>query len=213
MKQIAFINPNSTEAMTLKCAKNLKANLGNHFKIRAITNRKGPPAIQGEKDGENAIHGLLNEIKQNPDCDCFVIGCFDDTGVDFARELTQKPVIGIGQASFHLAVLTCCRFTVITTLPVSVPIIQKNIIKQGFENACNDVIASGLPVLELEHNPDKSIEIMSNQIAAIEKKTAGEAIILGCAGMTNIFEALQSRHQAKLIDPILATASLMPAIL
>ena len=75
------------------------------------------------------------------------------------------------------------------------------------------MIASGLPVLELEHNPDKSIEIMSNQIAAIEKKTAGEAIILGCAGMTNIFEALQSRHQAKLIDPILATASLMPAIL
>ena len=30
---------------------------------------------------------------------------------------------------------------------------------------------------------------------------------------SNIFEALQSRHQAKLIDPILATASLMPAIL
>ena len=211
-KTLAFINPNSTETMTINCAKSLRRNLLETFKVRAITNRKGPPAIQGAKDGEAALDGLLDEIGRNLDCDGFVIGCFDDTGIVEARKLTTKPVIGIGQASFHLAILSHSHFKVLTTLAVSIPVIQKNIEQHGFENFCTEILASGLPVLELEHNHDRSIEILSQKISRIETKTNQQALILGCAGMTNIIGNLQSKHKITLIDPIMAAARLAPAL-
>ena len=211
-KTLAFINPNSTETMTTSCAKSLQSNLLETFKVRAITNRKGPPAIQGAKDGEAALDGLLDEIRRNLDCDGFVIGCFDDTGIVEARKLTTKPVIGIGQASFHLAVLSHSHFKILTTLAVSIPVIQKNIEQHGFENFCTEILASGLPVLELERNYDRSIEILSQKISRIETKTNQQALILGCAGMTNIIGNLQSKHKITLIDPIMAAARLAPAL-
>ena len=211
-KTLAFINPNSTETMTISCAKSLQSNLLETFKVRAITNRKGPPAIQGAKDGEAALDGLLDEIIRNLDCDGFVIGCFDDTGIVEARKLTTKPVIGIGQASFHLAVLSHSHFKVLTTLAVSIPVIQKNIEQHGFEDFCTEILASGLPVLELERNHDRSIEILSQKISRIETKTNQQALILGCAGMTNIIGNLQSKHKITLIDPIMAAARLAPAL-
>ena len=211
-KTLAFINPNSTETMTTSCAKSLQSNLLETFKVRAITNRKGPPAIQGAKDGEAALDGLLDEIRRNLDCDGFVIGCFDDTGIVEARKLTTKPVIGIGQASFHLAILSHSHFKVLTTLAVSIPVIQKNIEQHGFEDFCTEILASGLPVLELERNHDRSIEILSQKISRIETKTNQQALILGCAGMTNIIGNLQSKHKITLIDPIMAAARLAPAL-
>ena len=82
----------------------------------------------------------LAEIEKNSDCDGFIIGCFDDTGLTEARSITTKPIIGIGQSAFHMAALRHGRFCVLTTLEVSVPIIEQNIKAQGFGNLCKDVI-------------------------------------------------------------------------
>ena len=53
-----------------------------------------------------------------------------------------------------MACLTSERFTVLTTLDVSVPVIKQNIEELGFSMCCDDVVASGVPVLELEFQPD-----------------------------------------------------------
>ena len=213
MKRIAFINPNSTEAMTQSCAASLQDMIGDRAEIRAVTNHDGPPAIQGEDDGKAAVPGMLARLDQNADCDGFIIGCFDDTGLFDARAMTRKPVIGIGQASFHLAALRHGQFHVLTTLAVSIPVIEENIERQGFADSCLAVLASGVPVLELEHNPVHSAAIVSDHIDAIQDSMTSPCIILGCAGMTNIHATLQSRHQATLIDPIIAAARIMPALL
>ncbi len=212
-KRIAFINPNSTEAMTNSCAASFAGVIGGGYDVRAVTNHDGPPAIQGEEDGVASVPGLLAAIAENDDCDGFVLGCFDDTGLAKAHAMTRKPVIGIGQASFHLAALRSGHFHILTTLAVSIPVIQANIEQQGFAGICSAVLASGVPVLELEHNPDQSADIISEHIAAIEAQSQNPTIVLGCAGMTNIHGQLQARHEAVLIDPIMAAARLMPALL
>ncbi len=212
MKRIAFINPNATEAMTQSCAASLQTVIGGRVEVRAVTNHDGPPAIQGEDDGKAAVPGMLERLDQNADCDGFIIGCFDDTGLFDARAMTRKPVIGIGQASFHLAALRHGPFHVLTTLAVSIPVIEENIARQGFAESCLGVLASGVPVLELEHNPDQAVAIISDHIATIEQNDASPTVILGCAGMTSIHGQLQARHMAVLVDPIMAAARLMPAL-
>ena len=211
MNRIAFINPNSTVAMTESCSGSFAAQLPSHFSVEAITNHQAPRAIQGPEDGEIAVPGVL-EIISGSDFDAYVIACFDDTALAEARTVTQKPVIGIGQASFHLAALSAGRFSVLTTLPVSVPVISGNIEEQGFGQICDGVYASGVPVLDLENAPDKSSNIVSTHLQKIAINSPSNAVILGCAGMTNIWSKLQPSHQIILIDPVAVAAKLVPAL-
>ena len=209
MKNFAFINPNSTQSMTDICVGNLRRFVGQDIGIKAITNHGGPAAIQGKADGEAAIKGVLNAIDKNPACDGFIIGCFDDTGLFEARSVTPKPVIGIGETSFKLAALRYARFQILTTLAPSIPVIQENVCLQGFKDKCMAVIASGVPVLELENSPQDAMRILSKFISNIEAKDKNQAVILGCAGMTNIHFQLQSKHTVELIDPIMAVGQLI----
>ena len=211
MTTIAFINPNSTEAMTDSCASSFRANLPAGFDVLAITNHDAPAAIQGPEDGEAAIPGVLDIVARSA-ADAHVIGCFDDTGLASARQLTDKPVIGIGQAAFHLAALQTGRFYVLTTLSVSVPVIAENIANQGFEKICDGLAASGVPVLDLEHQSERSQQTIAAHIEKISADFPKTAIVLGCAGMTNIWGALQKRFQTPLVDPVAAAAKLIAAI-
>ena len=213
MKRIAFINPNSTTEMTESCAASLQAVIGGGYEVLAVTNDDGPAAIQGEADGKAAIPGLLAAVAAHADCDGIILGCFDDTGLAEARAMARQPLIGIGQASFHLATLQGGSFHILTTLAVSIPVIEANLARQNFSASCTAVLASGVPVLDLEHHPDASMKVISAHIAAIEEEGPGPTIILGCAGMTNIHTRLQARHDATLIDPISAAARLIPALL
>ena len=213
MKRIAFINPNSTTEMTESCAASLQAVIGGEYEVLAVTNDDGPVSIQGEEDGEAAIPGLLAAVAAHAKCDGIILGCFDDTGLAEARAMARRPLIGIGQAAFHLATLQGGSFYILTTLAVSIPVIEANLARQNFNASCAAVLASGVPVLDLEHHPDSSLETISAHIAAIEESSPNPTIILGCAGMTNIHGRLQARHDAALIDPISAAAQLMPALL
>ena len=213
MKTIAFINPNSTVAMTDSCVETLRSELPEFCQVKGITNYDGPAAIQGEEDGIAAIPGLLTEIEKNHDCDGFIIGCFDDTGLTEARLISRKPIIGIGQSAFHMAALRHGKFCVLTTLEISIPVIKQNIEAQGFSNLCKDVMASGIPVLELENNPISAAKTLSECIKNIEVRDPEIAVILGCAGMTNVCRRLQAQHDVYLLDPIVSSARLINAIL
>ena len=197
--------------MTTSCARSFAAQLPEDYHVDAITTHQAPAAIQGPKDGDAAVPGVL-DIIANGKFDAYVIACFDDTGLAEARTITQKPVIGIGQASFHLAALSSERFSVLTTLAVSIPVIAGNIEAQGFGQICDGVYASGVPVLDLETAPDKSCEIISSHLQKMAIENPSNAVILGCAGMTNIWNKLQPDHQITLIDPVAAAAKLIPVL-
>ena len=178
-----------------------------------FTNTEGPPSIQGAADGEVAVPGLLDLIKANEKLDGFIIGCFDNTGLREARRITAKPVIGIGQAAYHMACLANERFTVLTTLDVSIPVIKQNIDELGFSIWCDDVLASGVPVLDLEFQPEIAVPKVAKAIVKIKKRFPKTTIVLGCAGMTIIkSELVEELPSIQLIDPITSAMRMMCAV-
>jgi allantoin racemase len=210
--RIVAINPNSTAAMTESIAAGISRTLTGTAKCLGISNKDAPPAIQGAEDGAKAVPGVLRIIRETP-ADGFVIACFDDTGLDEARLESSKPVIGIGQAAYHMAALLSTRFAVITTLPVSVPVIEGNIERLGFANCCAGVYASGVPVLELERDPVGSLEKVSRSISDIKRASPDCSIILGCAGMGILKNALAARHSSLIVDPVECAGRLIPMLI
>ena len=208
MIRVLFINPNSTARMTETIAAAARAAAAPDVEILARTNAAGPASIQGEADGAAAVPGLLAEIAAAAEDpagapDAIVIACFDDTGLAEARALAPCPVIGIGQAAYHAAELLGKPYSVVTTLAVSVPILEANLAAYGLDH-CLRVRASDVPVLAI----DGAEESISAEVGRAKAEDGAEAIVLGCAGMADLPAALAAEHGLPVIDGVAAACGL-----
>ena len=201
--------------MTELVAREARSSASVDTEIIAVNPIDSPPAIQGPKDGDAALPYLIelfDEKLSEDDFDAVIIACFDDTGLWQLKKRTHTPVIGIGEAGFHAAMLFGERFTVVTTLPISVPVIEKNIFQQGISSRCATVRASNIPVLELEADPKASMKRIAEEIEEAVENDQCDAIILGCAGMADIAKKLQSKFNLPIIDGV-KTAVIMSEML
>jgi allantoin racemase len=206
---IYVINPNSTEGMTegMTAAARLAAP---GLPFEGWTSRCGPPAIQGAEDGKAAEAPLLDLVAKaaQEGAEGIIIGCFDDTALAQAAQAAPAiPVIGVGQAAFHLAALRQWRFSVVTTLSVSVPILEGNIASYGLAGACAGVRASEVPVLDLEHAPEAAAAKILAEAQRAVREDGAQAVVLGCAGMVRITAALRRALPVPVIDPVEAAAT------
>ena len=210
--RLVFFNPNASVHMTDGIAGVARAALP-EAEVLGWTNADGPPAIQGAADGAAALPGLMARLPElgTVAADALVIACFDDTGLAELRAAAPCPVIGIGQASFHMAALRGPGFAVMTTLPVSVPVIKANLAAIGLADGALGVFASGIPVLEVEKGHPEVLDALSDRIAALAAQGA-TSVILGCAGMARHLPVLQARSPVPLVDPVRAGAHLAAAL-
>lgn len=207
--KLLYINPNATEAMT----HSLVAVAQEQFSqadVTGWTNHDGPPSIQGPDDGARAVQGIMAMLPpaREQGFDAIVIGCFDDTGLAQMRAAAHCPVIGIGQAAYTTAMLLGQKFAVVTTLDVSVPVIQGNIDAQGYGAICAGVFASGLPVLTVDEGSEATRRRLADTIVATHAATDAGVVVLGCAGMAHLRGDLQDRTGLALIDGVVASAGL-----
>jgi allantoin racemase len=213
MPSILVINPNSTASMTEKIGAAARAVAAPGTQIVARNPPGGPASIQGRADGEAALPGLFAEVDRAAGFDVIIIACFDDTGLYAARQRTQIPVIGIGEAAFHMAMFVADRFSVVTTLSVSVPVIEENLSAYGLGQRCALVRASNVPVLELERPGSVARETISSEIAAALAEDGADAIVLGCAGMADLAAELSARHRVPVVDGVAAAVKLAEALI
>lgn len=200
---ILIINPNSTVAMTTAMLQTARATCPDQT-IEAWTSHDGPPAIQGPQDGAACVPPLLELVAKARGAKAIIIGCADDTGLDQARDIAPCPVIGIGQAAYHLASLVAPRFSVVTTLAVSVPVIADNIARYGLGHNLVRVRASGVPVLDLEQDPETTTPRVLAEIDRAITQDGVQTVVLGCAGMMHIPDAASFDPSVRLIDGVRA---------
>lgn len=211
--RIVLANPNSTAAMT-EAAVAVARRMLPEVEVVGWTNPDGPPAIEGPEHGALVVPHLLAYLPraESEGADAFVVACFDDTGLDALRAAARIPVLGIGQAAFHLAALMGRTFSVVTTLPVSVPVIEANVAAYGLSSACARVRASGLAVLEVEAGEPWAMDRLAAEIGLAAREDGASAVVLGCAGMAALRPALQARSPVPLVDGVEAAAALAPAL-
>lgn len=208
--RLVFINPNSTQAMTDAVTAVARRALP-EADITGLTNCGAPAAIEGAADGVLALPGVLSLVRQAREADAIVIACFDDTGLNEARDESDCPVLGIGQASYLMAKIMGRLFSVVTSVPVSLPVIRENIERSGFSGDCVSIRASGLPVLEIDRGREETRARLAEEILRARDEDGAEAVILGCAGMAPLRADLAARTGMVLIDGVAAAAVLAQA--
>ncbi|OKO82639.1 aspartate/glutamate racemase family protein [Bradyrhizobium sp. NAS96.2] len=211
--RILIVNPNTTAAMTEKIGRAGRAVAAPGTEIIAVNPADGPVSIEGYYDEAFSVPGLLAEIAKGDatGVSAHVIACFDDTGLEAARCVSQAPVIGIGEAAFHLAAMLGHRFTVVTTLSRSIAAIENNLLKYGLASRCAKVRACEVPVLSLDDPTSDAAAQISAEIERSKQEDHAEVVVLGCAGMADLAARLSEDHGLPVIDGVASAVKLAEA--
>ena len=212
--KLLVVNPNTSASMTARIGAAARAVAATETEIVAVNPASGPVSIEGYFDEAFAVPGMIEEILKGEDAgfDAYVIACFDDTGIEAARCATSGPVIGIGEAAFHLGSLIAHRFSVVTTLSRSIAPIETNLMKYGLDRRCARVRACEVPVLALEDPGSGAREKLSAEIERAKAEDGAEAIVLGCAGMADLAASLAREHDLPVVDGVAAAVKLAEAL-
>lgn len=212
MLRLHIVNPNTTASMTQAIAQVACAAAPADMQITATEPDFGPASIEGFYDGAFAVPGMLERIAQaeRTGTDVHLIACFDDTGLDAARSIARAPVIGIGEAAYHAASMLGTRFTVVTTLSRSIPVIEDNLTRYGLMRRCARVRASEIPVLALEAGGAEAK--IGGEIARALREDGADCIVLGCAGMAGMAERLAATYRIPVVDGIAAGVQFATAL-
>jgi len=137
-------------------------------------------------------------------------------GVKTAREITNIPVVGPGEASMVFAVALGHRFSVITVLKSAVPILSDMAKVLGVYEKLTSVRYVNIPVLELVDRERLKKALYQEMLNAIEKDGA-HVLVLGCTGMRGVASDLRQMlkeegYDVPVIDPLAASLKFAEAL-
>ncbi len=212
--KLRIINPNSTEAMTRKIVASARAVAAAHVVIEGRTAHGAPASIEGHFDEVMCAPHLLREVAEAEAdrADAIVVACFDDPAIGACREIASGPVIGLCEAGIKAASMIATSFSIVTTLPRSVPVIEKLVRRYGLAHQCRRVRAAALPVLALEDPGSNARAVIGAEIARAIAEDRCEAVVLGCAGMADLAADLSAEFGLPVIDGVAAATKFAEAL-
>jgi allantoin racemase len=211
--RISVINGNTFAPMTAGIDASAQAIRSAGTTVVTTQPQAGPESIESYYDEYLAIPGILETVvRSQANFDAFVIACWGDPGIEAAREITTKPVIGIAEASMYVANMVAARWGIITTQHRTLDMIEKTVHKTGFAHRCVSIRTTGIPVIETETARLATLEALTEigQLAISEDKA--EALCLGCAGMNRLDAELEQRLGIPVIDAVAAAVKLAEAM-
>ncbi len=213
--RVLFINPNTTEEFTRRVQETVDQYKVPSTTAVAMNPKAGPRSIECIYDELLSSAPTLElAISEMDNYDAFVIACVSDHPTVYAlREITDKPVIGICEASAYFACMLGYKFSIVTTDEAWEPLLWDAVHHYGLAERCASVRSTRMPVLALESaSPEESYQIiLKTSRLAIEQDNA-EVICLGCAGMSGMDKRLEADLQVPVIDGVVAALKLMEGL-
>jgi allantoin racemase len=146
---------------------------------------EGPASIESMYEEYLSIPAAVRravELEQE-DWDAIILGCYGDPGLDAFRELLSVPVIGPGEATALMAASLGHRFSIITITESVIAGTEKQIRNVGVGEKLASVRVVGIPVLQLHHDRERTIEATIEQGRRAIEEDRADTLILGCMSM------------------------------
>ena len=208
--KILCINPNSSQEVTVGIENICKNYALPTTKIEVKYIKEAPPGIESYRDAAVSVKYLLSKFEEwENQYDGFIIACHSDVGVDLLRELTDKPVIGIGEASMLFALPLGHKFSILSLKRKKIPQKEDLVRKYGLENRCASIRITGLGVIATDK--EKREKLIQEGMKAV-KEDGAEVLILGCAGMAGFDKKIEKIIGVPVIDGVASALMMMESL-
>jgi len=196
--KILIINPNSDLGMTKAIRKTAENFAKGDYEVVCQSNPDAPGFIETYEDEIKTAPGMIRLMRENEEkFDAFINACHCDPNLDVMKEITKKPVVGIGEASMKIASMLGHKFSVVSGAKHSIPNKEAVIRKYHLQDALASVRAPEGDVSKLSAEEKY---LLAAKLAIEEDKA--EVIVLGCAGMTGLDKKLQKKLGVPVLDGV-----------
>lgn len=137
---------------------------------------------------------------------------YGEHGREGLQELLALPVIDITEAAASTAQFLGRRYSMITTLDRTVPMIEDRLKLAGLDARCASVRASGIGVLDLDRAPDDALEAIASAATRAIVEDGAEVICLGCGGMSGLNERVTERTGVPVVDGVKAAVTVAESL-
>jgi allantoin racemase len=199
MARILVINPNCS----LDCSTGIEAAIAPYRfaggpAVDVATLPDGPPAVYSWRDWHAVVEPLCRLIARES-ADAFVIACASDPGIEAARAVTDRPVLGVFRSAVAAAAARAERFGVIAIVEASKARHLLALRSMGLADRLAAEVAMNV-TMETLLDPDLA---RARLIAAGHELAAAGAgaIVLGCTGMAHHRAAIAGAVGLPVIEP------------
>ncbi|MCZ4653604.1 aspartate/glutamate racemase family protein [Gordonia amicalis] len=201
--RILVANVNTTESMTEAIASSARSVASPGTEIVGITPRFGADSCEGNFESYLAAIAVMDAILAYPEpYDAVIQAGYGEHGREGLQELLEVPVVDITEAAASTAMYLGHKFSVVTTLDRTVPLIEDRLKLAGLDQRCASVRASGLGVLELESDPERAVKAIVEQSRQAVADDHAEVICLGCGGMAELEEQVRAATGVPIVDGV-----------
>ena len=211
--RILVANVNTTQSMTDSIAAQARRVAAPGTEIIGLTPRFGAVSCEGNFESYLAAIGVMDRVlSYEGQYDAVIQAGYGEHGREGLQELLDVPVVDITEAAASTAMFLGHKYSVVTTLDRTVPLIEDRLKLAGLDVRCASVRASGLSVLELEEDPDRAIEAIAEQALLAVSEDKAEVIVLGCGGMAGLDEQIRRRAEVPVVDGVAAAITIAESL-
>jgi len=211
---IHVINPSSRSDTNL--TEGLARSLGwtdrpGYPQFNCLTLSDGPNGISTARDSADAAPAVLRHIDTHKDsagCAGFIVACFSDPGVYEARELTAKPVIGIGGAGLMAANALGDQTGTISVSGHSDAKIRHLARLYGLTGWHAGHRGLGLDYADLQH-PERVTGAAIDVGRQLRDDHGAQVLLFAGAGLAAYVQPVQEAVGVPVIDPVQAAAGIV----
>ena len=211
--RILVVNVNTTESITEAIARSAQAVASPGTEIVGLTPYFGAESIEGNFESYLAAIAVMDRVMAyDQPFDAVIQAGYGEHGREGLQELLNVPVVDITDAAASTAMFLGHAYSVVTTLDRTVPLIEDRLKLSGLWDRCASVRASGLTVLELEHEPQRALEAIVQQAELAVTQDKAEVICLGCGGMAGLDEQIRRRTGVPVVDGVTAAVTIAESL-
>jgi Asp/Glu/hydantoin racemase len=205
MHRILVINPNSSRP----CGDGISAAIepfrfADGPALDVVTLADGPAGIYSWRDWHQAAGPICRTVERD-EAGVFVIACASDPGIDAARSVTKRPVLGVFRCAVSAAVARAERFGVIALVEASKGRHLAALRAMGLDARLAGEVAMNVTIDTLL-DPQAARALLTEAAMALVAM-GSQSVILGCTGMAGHRAALEAACGMPVIEPCQAAAA------
>ena len=211
--RLLVVNVNTTASMTEAIADSARSVAAPGTEVVGLTPSIGAESVEGNFESYLAAVAVMDAVvTYEGDFDAVIQAGFGEHGREGLQELLDVPVVDITEAAAHVACLLGHRYSVVTTLDRTVPLIEDRLLVAGLLTRCASVRSSGLGVLELEGDPAAVVKAIAEESERAVREDRAEVICLGCGGMAGLDAAVRRATGVPVVDGVTAAVKLAESL-
>lgn len=207
--KILVVNVNTTETMTKTIGEAARVAAAPGTEIIPLTPYFGAESCEGNLESYLAAVAVMERVlAYDGEYDAVIQAGYGEHGREGLQELLDVPVVDITEAAASTAQFLGHRYSVVTTLDRTVPLIEDRLMLAGLDRRLASVRSSGMAVLELESEPERAVEAIVRECELAVTQDRAEVICLGCGGMADLEATVKERTGVPVVDGVAAAVTI-----